>query len=100
MRDRQEYHQVKIVDLKTIHDPATGEITTIEWLEGPMKTRQGGLNKRPRMVTQKLYRTGGQRCPVAAYKLLISKCPAELKDYGPLYLSALRKERQWSRSPV
>ena len=29
-----------------------------------------------------------------------SKCPAELKDCGPLYLSPLRKERQWSKSPV
>ena len=38
------------------------------------------------MVTQKLYRTGGQRCPVAAYELLISKRPGELKDHGPLYL--------------
>ena len=60
-RGRQEHHQIRIEDLKTIHDPATGEITTIEWVEGPTKTRQGGLNKRPRMVTQKLYCTGGQR---------------------------------------
>ena len=52
------------------------------------------------MVTQKLYRTGGQRCPVAAYELLISKRPAELKDHGPLYLSPFRKEGQWSKSPV
>ena len=65
---------------------ATGEITTFECVEGPTKSRQEGLNKRPRMVTQKLYRTGGQRCPVAAYELLLSKHPAELKDHGPLYL--------------
>ena len=99
-RGRQEHHQIKIEDLKTIHDPVTGEITTIEWIEGPTKTRQGGLNKRPRMVTQKLYRTGGQRCPVAAYELLILKRPTELKDHGPLYLSPLRKERQRTKSPV
>lgn len=37
---------------KTIHDPVTGEITTIEWIEGPTKMRLGSLNKRPRMVTQ------------------------------------------------
>ena len=65
-RGRQEHHQIRIEDLKTIHDPVTGEITSIEWIEGPTKTRQGGLNKQPRMVTQKLYRTGGQRCPVAS----------------------------------
>lgn len=88
-RGRQEHHQIRIEDFKAIHDPVTGEITSIEWVEGPTKTRQGGLNKRPRMVTQKLYRTGGQRCPVAAYELLISKRPT---DHGPLYLSPLRKE--------
>ena len=96
-RDRPEYHQIRIEHLKIIHDPVTGEITTIEWSEGPRKTRQGGLNKQPRMVTQKLYRTGGQRCPVAAYELLILKRPTELKDHGPLYLSPLRI---WSKSPV
>ena len=86
-------------DLKTTHDPVSGEITTIEWIEGPTKTRQGGLNKRPRMVTQKLLRTGGQRCPVAAYELLVSKRPPELKQRGPLYLARL-KERVWSKAPV
>jgi len=60
-----------------------------------MKTRQGGLNKRPRMVSQKLYRTAGQRCLVAAYQLLVLKRPTELKDLSPL-----RKERQWTKSPV
>jgi hypothetical protein len=87
-------------DLKTTYDPVSGEITTIEWIEGPTKTRQGGLNKRPRMVTQKLLRTGGQRCPVAAYELLVSKRPPELKQNGPLYLSPLKKERVWSNAPV
>ena len=29
-RGCQEHHQIKIEDLKTIHDPVTGEITTIE----------------------------------------------------------------------
>ena len=52
------------------------------------------------MVTQKLYRTGGQQCPVAAYELLLSKRPPELKQQGPLYLAPLKKERVWSRAPV
>ncbi len=43
------------------------------------------------MVTQKLYHTGGQQCSVAAYELLISKRPTELKDHGPLYLSPFEK---------
>ena len=58
-RGRQKHHQIKIEDLKTILDPATGEI--YNWVEGPTKTRQGGLNKTPRTVIQKLYRTEGQR---------------------------------------
>ena len=87
-------------DLKTAHDPVSGAITTIEWIEGPTKTRQGGLNKRPRMVTQKLLRTGGPRCPVAAYELLVSKRPPELKQHGPLYLAPLKKERVWSKALV
>ena len=94
-RGRQEHHQIQMEDLKITYDPVSGEITTIEWIEGPTKTRQGGLNKRPRMVTQKLLRTGGQRCPVAAYELLVSKRPPELKQNGPLYLSPL-KERMWN----
>lgn len=54
-RGRQETHQFRIEDLKITHDSISGEIATFEWIEGPTKTRQGGLNKRPRMVTQKLY---------------------------------------------
>ena len=42
---------------KKFETRVTGKIATIE---GPTKTVQGGLNKRPRMVTQKLYRTGDQ----------------------------------------
>ena len=99
-RGRQEHHQIQMEDLKTTHDPVSGAITTIEWIEGPTKTRQGGLNKRPRMVTQKLLRTGGPRCPVAAYELLVSKRPPELKQHGPLYLAPLKKERVWSKAPV
>ena len=78
-------------DLKTTHDPVSGAITTIEWIEGPTKTRQGGLNQRSRMVTQKLLRTGGPRCPVAAYELLVSKRPPELKQHGRLYLAPLKE---------
>ena len=99
-RGRQEHHQIRIEDLRPVYEPTSGKLVTVEWIEGPTKTRQGGLNKKPRTVTQKLFRTGGQRCPVTAYELLISKHPADLKDNGPLYLSPLRKERVWSKAPV
>lgn len=72
----------------------------VEWMEGPTKTRQRGLNKRPRMVTQKLYRIGGNKCPIACLEKLLSKRPDDLSESGPLYLSPLRKERDWCRAAV
>ncbi len=42
-RGRQEHHQIQIEDLKQIQGP-TGKLLHIEWIEGPTKTRQGGLN--------------------------------------------------------
>jgi len=53
-RGRQEHHQIQIEDLKQIRDPA-GKLVQVEWMEGPTKTRQGGLNRKPRAVTQKLF---------------------------------------------
>ena len=56
---RQEHHQIRIEDLKSLRDATTGHISHVEWVEGPTKTRQGGLKKRPRPVVQiKLMRTG------------------------------------------
>ena len=78
----------------------TGQIVKVEWIEGPTKTRQGGLNMRPRMVSQKLYRIGGNKCPVACIEKLLSKRPPDLSHSGPLCLSPLRKERDWCRALV
>ena len=64
------------------------------------RQRQGGLKKRPRPVTQKLMRTGGSRCPVTLLEKLLSKRPPELELAGPLYLSPLRKQRDWSHVNV
>ena len=44
-RGRQEHHQIQMEDLKTTHDPVSGEIITTEWIKDPTKTRKGGLNK-------------------------------------------------------
>ena len=99
-RGCQEHHQVRIEELKFTREPGIGEITKVEWMEGPTKTRQGGLNKLPRMVSQKLYIIGGNKCPVACLEKLISKRPVDLSATGPLYLSPLRKERDWCRTPI
>ena len=77
-----------------------GKINVIEWMEGPTKTRQGGLHKKPRTITQKLFRTGGKKCPVEAYELLVSKRLSELKSHGPLYLTPLKKDRSWDKTEV
>ena len=90
---------MKIEDFKVCHD-VNGKMEVIEWMEGPTKTRQGGLNKKPQMVTQKLFWTGGKNCPVASYELLISKYPPELKFHGPLYLTPLRKNKLWDNTDV
>ena len=62
-------------------------------MEWPTKTRQGGLKERPRVVTLKLYQTGG---PIACFEKLLSKQPADLSNGGPLYLCPLQKERSSS----
>ena len=50
-RGRQEHHQMRIEDFKVSYG-TDGKVYVIEWMEGPTKTRQGGLSKKPRMVTQ------------------------------------------------
>ena len=40
-RGRQEHH-VRIEDLKIVRDAITGEISHIEWIEGPTKTKARG----------------------------------------------------------
>ena len=71
-----------------------------EWIEGPTKTHQGGLKNRPRSVMQKLFNIGGPRCPVSALLKLLSKHPEGMKASGPLYLTPLTKEHDWSKAEV
>ena len=87
---------MRIEDFKLVKHPDTGRLMEVEWVEGPTKTRQGGLNKRPRSVTQKVYRIGGQKCPIACLEKLLSKRPADLSEFGPLYLCPL----DWCRAQV
>ena len=87
----QEYRQIMVKDLKFVRD-RNGEVIYIEWIEGPTKTRQGSLKKRPRSVTQKLFKTSGPKCPVSALFELLSKHPEGMKSSGPLYPAPLKKE--------
>ena len=68
-RGRQEHHQMRIEEFKLTREPKSGKLIQVEWMEGPTKTRKGGLNKRPRTVTQKIFRTDGPKCPISCYSL-------------------------------
>jgi len=83
-------HQLRVEDLKFVRDPQ-GKIMYVEWVEGPTKTRQGGLRKMDRRLPQKLFATDDERCPVRFLEQIISKRPKNLKTAGPLYLQPLQK---------
>jgi len=55
-------------------------------IEGPTKTRQGGLKNCQYQLTWKLMPTAGPHCPV---QTLLSKWPLEIKSACHLYLSPL-----------
>ena len=38
-RGRQEHHQIRVEDLKIVRDASNGEMASVEWVEGPTKTR-------------------------------------------------------------
>ena len=103
-RGRQEHHQFRVEDLKFVKNPISGRTEHVEWVEGPTKTRQGGLVKQDRRVPQKAYKTGETSCPVTLLEKLLSKRPESLKTSGPLYLTPLRnyadKEVWYSITPV
>ena len=102
-RGCQEYHQLQVQDLKFVCDPQTEQTLIVEWVEGPTKTRQGGLTKMDRRLPQKMFATGDERCPLKLLEKLISLRPPSLKQSGPLYLRPLEKPRKdvwFSTQPV
>jgi len=62
-----------------VKDPDTGCTIYIEWTEGITKTRKGGLQKAERTLKQRMFATGGPRCPVHILETMIAKRPDELK---------------------
>lgn len=101
-RGCQEHHQLRIEHFKFVSD-TTGKTLSMEWVEGPTKTRPGGLSKTDRRLPQKIFAHGGDRCPIKLVELLISKRPHRLKATGPLYLRPLespRKDVWYSLQPV
>ena len=43
-RECQQHHQLQVEELKFVRDPS-GKTINVEWVEGLIKTRLGGLNK-------------------------------------------------------
>ena len=78
-----EHHQIRIEDLKWVKDPDTGCTIYIEWTEGITKIRRGGLQKAKRTLKQRMFATGGPRCPVGIMEAMIVKRPDELKKHRP-----------------
>ena len=102
-RGCQEHHQIRIEDLKWVRDPDTGCTIYTEWTEGITKTRKGGLQKAERTLKQRMFATGGPRCPVGIMEAMIAKRPDELKSTGPLYLRPLPQPKGavwYTKQPV
>jgi len=81
LRGRQEHHQMKVEDFLLERDDDGNEFLT--FAEGLTKTRQGGLNVKPRLVKPKMFSTGDEeRCPIKVFKLYLAKRPTEIKTSG------------------
>ena len=55
------------------------------------KTRQGGLSKRERGSSPKVFAIGGERCFVNLLNIFKSKRPPQLRDCGYFYLQVINK---------
>ncbi len=94
---------MSIEDFRFVKKASTTEMDYVEWTEGLMKTRQGGLVKQSRRLTQRAFPAGAKTCPVKLLLLLISKRPPQLSTSGRLYLRPLKKPRSslwYSTQPV
>ena len=85
LRGRQEHHSMKVDDFALRKDDDGQEY--VEFAEGLTKTRGGGLSKKSRDFSPKMFATGGERCPVSLFKEYLSRRPQQMKTTGPFYLS-------------
>lgn len=72
----------------------------VEFTEGLTKTRNGGLSKKSRDFSPKMYAAGGERCPVSLFKENLSRRPTAMKTSGPFYLSVnyMAKDDIWYKA--
>ena len=99
LRGRELHYDLKIGDFKVENDNLGRKF--VSFIEGPSKTRQGGLNFKPRHIHPRMYAIEGDRCPVRYFELFKSKRPEQLKESGPLYLAVIdnpKYEKVWYKS--
>ena len=66
MRGREEHYNLKIEHFHIEFDNAGRK--NVRYTEGLTKTRNAGLNFKPRIIEPKMYATGGERCPVKMFE--------------------------------
>ena len=86
MRGREE-HQGEIVQFRLETDENGRRY--ISYTEGLSKTRNKGLDFKPRLISPKMYENKTERCPVAFFLLFKSKRPVELRNMAPFTLLLL-----------
>ena len=89
LRGRQEHYPMLIEDLQFGTDDEGLEYVTLS--EKRTKTRQGGLSKRERGSSPKVFAIGGERCFVNLLSIFKSKRPPQLRDCGYFYLQVINK---------
>ena len=87
MRGKEEHHSLKIEQFRLEIDENGRHY--ISYTEGLSKTRNKGLNFKPRLISSKMYENKTERCPVAFFLLFKSKRQVELRNMGPFTLLLL-----------
>ena len=87
IRGKEEHRSLKIEQFRLEIDENGRRY--ISYTEGLSKTRNKGLNFKPRLISPKMYENKTERCPVAFFLLFKSKRQVELRNMGPFTLLLL-----------
>ena len=87
IRCREEHHRLKIEQF-CLEIEENGR-RYISYTEGLRKTRNKGLNCKPRLIFPKMYMNKTERCPLAFFLFFKSKRRVEFRSMGPFYLTVI-----------
>ena len=87
-RGRQRHRDMKMEDFCFVKD--NNGIEFVAFSEGVTRTSAQRLNTRPRLQKPKMFSTGGSRCPVENFRLIMSGEPPDIINEGPEYLQAVK----------